>query len=235
MLRLDLTARSPGRAPLIVVLGAHCDDIEIGAGALLLLLAESCPTARVQATVLSSTPERQVEAQAGLKAFAGGLDLQVTVLDLPDGRLPGCWAQAKQAIEDAGERARSAGGADLVVAPSRHDRHQDHRLVAELTTTVFRDQLVLGYEIAKWDGDLGRPAVHLPVPEHVAERKYQLLTESYPSQRGRDWFDREAFLGLMRLRGVECRSRYAEAFYSDNIVLRLHAQARSEQGVSCES
>jgi LmbE family N-acetylglucosaminyl deacetylase len=221
---LELAVRPDGQPPLVVALGAHCDDIEIGAGGLLLQLAESRPGARVHALVLTSTPERAAEARAALAAFTAGLQLELTVLDLPDGRLPTRWDEVKEALEQAAARAREAGGADLVLAPSRADLHQDHRLVAELTPTAFRDQLVLGYEIVKWDGDLGRPAVHLPISPELARRKCALLTEHYPSQRDRDWFDDETFLGLMRLRGVECHSRYAEAFTSEKIVLGLGAR-----------
>ncbi|ADB73162.1 PIG-L deacetylase family protein [Geodermatophilus obscurus] len=232
---LTLLSRGDGRPPVVVALGAHCDDVEIGAGALLLQLAESCPGALLQVLVLSSTPDRESEAHASLKAFGAGLDLEVTVLDLPDGRLPAHWDAVKEALEGAGARARAAGGADLVLSPCRQDLHQDHRLVAELTPTVFRDHLVLGYEIAKWDGDLGRPAVHLPVPAEVAARKFELLAEHYPSQRDRDWFDREAFLGLMRLRGVECHQRYAEAYWCDKIIVGLPPATRSDREVPCAS
>jgi LmbE family N-acetylglucosaminyl deacetylase len=219
----------------VVALGAHCDDLEIGAGGLLLQLAERCPGCRVQVLVLSSTAERQAETERSLNAFTPGLDLDLSVMDLPDGRLPAHWTAVKEALEDAGGRARAAGGADLVLTPSRQDLHQDHRLVAELTTTVFRDHLVLGYEIAKWDGDLGRPAVHMPVPPEVAERKFALLDEHYASQRARGWFDREAFLGLMRIRGIECHETYAEAFWCDKLVLNLPSHHRPSQEAPCAS
>ena len=42
--------------------------------------------------------------------------------------------------------------------------------------------------------------------------KARLLLKHYPSQVGHDWFDEEAFLGLSRLRGVQCRTPHAEAF-----------------------
>ena len=42
--------------------------------------------------------------------------------------------------------------------------------------------------------------------------KVRLLAKAYPSQAGRDWWDEETFLGLARLRGMECKARYAEAF-----------------------
>ena len=92
------------------------------------------------------------------------------------------------------------------------DAHQDHRTIAEIVPTVFRDQLYLAYEIPKWDGDIGRPSMYVPLSAETACRKVELLHKCFPSQRNRDWWDDEVFLGLARLRGMECRARYAEAF-----------------------
>jgi LmbE family N-acetylglucosaminyl deacetylase len=200
----------------LVVLGAHPDDIEIGAGGTLLTLAASGPGLRVHYVLLSGTPERQAEARAAAVAFLPGAELSFTMHHLPDGRLPAHWGDAKQVVEAAARH----GPADLVLAPSRQDAHQDHRTVAELVPTAFRDALVLQYEIPKWDGDLGRPGLYVPLAEPVARRKVELLHACFPSQKDRDWWDDEVFLGLARLRGMECRSRYAEAFGCDKAVLR---------------
>src|SRR4029078_8730819 len=97
----------------------------------------------------------------------------------------------------------------------------DHRLIAEMAPTLFRSQLLLHYEIPKWDGDLGRRNLYLPLTEETARRKVALLHEHFPSQKDRDWWDDEVFLGLARLRGMECRSRYAEAFFCPKAVLLL--------------
>jgi hypothetical protein len=86
---------------------------------------------------------------------------------------------------------------------------------------VWRDALVLRYEIPKWDGDLGRVTHHVPLDPVTARRKVALLDECYPSQVGRDWWDDETFLGLMRLRGVECHHRYAEGFVVEKAILSL--------------
>jgi LmbE family N-acetylglucosaminyl deacetylase len=211
-----LTLRLPGApgAPLsVLVIGAHPDDVEIGAGGLLLRLARSAP--RVHYVVLTGTAERQREARNAATAFLAGADLTVTMHDLPEGRLPAQWATAKDLLENV---ARSFAP-DLVIAPWSGDAHQDHRTIGELVPTVFRDQLNLAYEIPKWDGDMGRPAAYFPMTDETARRKVELLHECFPSQRGRDWWDDEVFLGLARLRGMECRERYAEAFYCDKMVL----------------
>lgn len=122
------------RLTRLVVLGAHCDDIAIGAGGTLLALATAHPGLRVDALVLSG-----------------------------------------------------------------------------------------GYEIVKWDGDLARPNTYQPLSPLLAERKVELLAEHYGSQRHRPWYDSEAFLGLARIRGIECNSRYAEVFHVDKLTLDLEA------------
>jgi hypothetical protein len=61
----------------------------------------------------------------------------------------------------------------------------------------------------------------------MARRKVELLDKSFSSQVGRDWWDEETFLGLMRLRGIECRSHYAEGFVVQKAVLGLGREVRS--------
>ncbi|MGX9229898.1 PIG-L family deacetylase [Streptomyces albus] len=207
-----------GRLERIVVVGAHCDDIAIGAGGTLLSMCLARPGLRVDALVLSGGgTEREPEEQAALAAFCPGAELGLTVHKLQDGRLPAQWDEAKAMVEEL--RARTEP--DLVLAPRTDDAHQDHRGLAQLMTTAFRDHLVLGYEIVKWDGDLGRMAAYQPLSPQVAERKAELLQEHYPSQRHRPWYDREAFLGLARIRGIECHARYAEAFAVTKLTLDL--------------
>ncbi len=127
---------------------------------------------------------------------------------MPEGRLPAAWAKVKDTLEEVA----SACSPDLVIAPSDHDAHQDHRTIGEIVPTVFRDALFLAYEIPKWDGDLGRPSVYVPLSADLARRKVELLHKCFPSQHSRDWWDDEVFLGLARLRGMECRAPYAEGF-----------------------
>jgi LmbE family N-acetylglucosaminyl deacetylase len=203
MLSLSLT----GVRSLLAV-GAHPDDIEIAAGGLLLSLAAASPGVRVHYLLCSGSPDRQAEARAAAAAFLPGAELSFALHSLPDGRLPAHWGTVKDHLHEAA----AAFTPDLVICPAPNDAHQDHRLLGEQVPTVFRDQLVLHYEIPKWDGDLARRNVFVPLPDEIARRKVELLHASFPSQKGRDWWDDEIFLGLARLRGMECKSRYAEAF-----------------------
>lgn len=207
-----------GRIGRLVALGAHCDDIAIGAGGTLLAICAARPGVRVDALVLSGGgSEREDEELAALAAFCPGADLRVTVLKLPDGRLPAHWDEAKSALEEL----RGRTDPDLILAPRTGDAHQDHRGLAELVPTAFRGTLVLGYEIVKWDGDLGRSNAYQPMSTELAEKKVELLQRHYASQRHRPWYDREAFLGLARIRGIECQARYAEAFHVTKFIVDL--------------
>ncbi|MFG1639534.1 PIG-L deacetylase family protein [Amycolatopsis sp. NPDC049252] len=208
----------PGRLGGVVALGAHCDDIAIGAGGTLLTMCAARPGLRVDALVLSGggTP-REDEERAALAAFCPGAQVDVTVLKLPDGRFPAHWEEAKNALEELRRRTDP----DVILAPRTDDAHQDHRGLAKLVPTAFRDHLALGYEIVKWDGDLGAPSVYQPLDDDVAEEKVRLLQTHYASQRHRGWYDREAFLGLARIRGIEAAAKYAEAFFVKKLTLDL--------------
>lgn len=199
----------------LVCLAAHPDDIEIAAGATLLGLAERGGVEGNWLT-LTGSPERRAEAEVAARAFLP--DAKSTFHEFPDGRLPAHWNEVKDAVHAF---AAVVPDADLVLAPRTDDAHQDHRLIGTMAPTVWRDALVLHYEIPKWDGDLGRSNCYVPISAELGRRKVSLLDEHYPSQRSRDWWDEEMFLGLMRIRGMECRSRYAEAFQTSKAVLSL--------------
>jgi len=207
---------TPSRLTEIAVLGAHCDDIPIGMGATLLALSAANPGLRVRALVLSGGGTvRADEERRAMAAFCAGAQVEVTVLDVPDGRAPAHWDRVKDALA----AFRAGTDPDVVFAPQRADAHQDHRLLAELAPTEFRDQVIFGYEILKWETDTPRPNVLHPVPEEFARRKAELLAACYPSQAHRDWFDDESFLGLARVRGVQCHARYAEGFVVDKLIV----------------
>jgi LmbE family N-acetylglucosaminyl deacetylase len=198
----------------VLCLGAHPDDVEIGCGGTLLELA-SRPGTSVSTVVMTGEAERRDEAENAAPRFFPGA--QVTVLDLPDSLFPEHWGRVKAALEELGERHRP----DVLFAPRTDDAHQDHRLLGKLVSTVWRDALILHYEIPKWDADLLPPTHYVAVSETNARRKVDLLNDSFPTQLKRDWWDDELFLGLMRLRGIEIRSRYAEGFFATKAKLSL--------------
>jgi LmbE family N-acetylglucosaminyl deacetylase len=212
MRRLELGP--PGPLHLLAV-GAHADDIEIGAGATILRLLDEHPGSTVAWLVASADTERAAEARTTAAAFTEkAASLEVILGDLPDGRLPA----ASSAVKDLMEPLKSRS-IDVILAPHLEDAHQDHRQVAETVWQTFRSHFVAAYEIPKYDGDLGRPNLFVDIDEDRLERKIQLLEAGYPSQHGRTWWGGDTIRAIARIRGIEAGTRYAEAFYSRKIVL----------------
>jgi LmbE family N-acetylglucosaminyl deacetylase len=208
----QLPLTSGGRALRhVLALGCHADDVEIGCGATLLALTRANPDAQVTMVVLSAEGRRADEARASAASLlASAATTEVMVHGFRDGFFPYVGSEVKEVFEELKARLDP----DVVFTHARHDLHQDHRLVCELTWNTFRDHLILEYEIPKYDGDLGTPNVFVPIPAELARDKARLITEAFASQRPKDWFDEELFMGLMRVRGMEVRSPtgYAEAF-----------------------
>ena len=204
------------RPARVLALGAHADDIEIGAGGLLLELAADRPGLEVDWVVLSGDPARATEARASAIGLLGeGARLNVELHDHRERYFPHL-PELKERFDDLGRRLDP----DLILAPRLEDRHQDHRTVAEYVWQAFRDHLVLEYEIAKYEGDLGQPNLFVPLAEATAERKIDHILRAYPSQADRRWFSDGTFRSILRLRGIESNSPsgYAEAFTARKLV-----------------
>ena len=202
----------------VLCLGAHSDDLEIGLGGLILEWIDSGVALDVRWCVLSATGHRGSEALASANAFlAGASKTTIQLGGFKDGQFP----YQGEAIKAWLEGQKKEIQPDLIFTHAGHDAHQDHRMVCELTWNVFRDHLILEYEIPKWDGDLGRPNVYVPMKAGVLERKIGFLQAHFRTQRSKDWFDERTFRGLARLRGMECRGPdgYAEAFFVKKMVL----------------
>jgi LmbE family N-acetylglucosaminyl deacetylase len=208
-LSFDAKARRSKRRVLCI--GAHCDDIEIGCGGALLEWQGRSSQVVIDWVVLSGTQSRRRETGQAMRRLVRPQSRGDLLFgDFVDGRFPAAYDDIKRFFE----ALKGRPAPDLILCHARDDRHQDHRLVNEMVWSTFRDHLVLEYEIPKWDGDLGQPNVYVALGKRAVESKIRTLLACYPSQVGRDWFTRETFVSLLRLRGIECRSPsgYAEAF-----------------------
>ena len=217
MFRLQL-GKPTGSAYRILCLGAHCDDIEIGCGGTILRLLQEHQNADVHWVVFTSTPARAEEALRSATTFleqAGSKD--ILIRDFEDGFLPYTGREVKKFFEELKARVSP----DLIFTHYRHDLHQDHRTICELTWNTWRDNLILEYEVPKYDGDLGTPNFFVELDESLCQRKIHSIVEHFSSQQQKHWFAEETLLAVLRLRGMECRSatKYAEAFYSRKVVL----------------
>jgi LmbE family N-acetylglucosaminyl deacetylase len=215
---INLVFGKPKDSPLnVLCLGAHSDDIEIGCGGTILRLLGEFSQARIFWVVFSAPGSRVDEAQNSADLFlTRASEKRVLIKNFRDGYFPYNGAE----IKDFFEELKSQVSPDLIFTHYRDDRHQDHRLIEELTWNTFRDHMILEYEIPKFDGDLGRPNYYVCLDEIFASKKVQYLREAFVSQKGKYWFNDDVFEGLMRFRGVEARSsgKFAEAFYAYKVI-----------------
>ena len=203
----------------VLCLGAHADDIEIGCGGLILRLIQSRKIA-IEWIVFSAPARREQEARLSASVFLkSAWRKRIDVKHFRDGFFPYQGGEIKRVFE----RLKRRPSPDLVLTHYREDRHQDHRLLSDLTWNTFRDHWILEYEIPKFDGDLGAPNCFVPLDQGTCAQKVKYIQSAFGSQRDKNWFTAETFMALMRLRGVECRAPggYAEAFYVRKSVLKL--------------
>lgn len=200
----------------LLCLGAHPDDIELGAGGTVMRLIEQNPALEIRWVVLcGADPARAEEAHKSAALFTvGAAGVQVDIHQFRDAFLPWQGEEVKASFEVI----KGEFQPDLILTHHDDDRHQDHGLVSDLTWNTWRNHAILEYEILKWDGDLGRPNVFVPLDTSLCQRKISQVYDCYQTQWSRHWFKQETFLALMRIRGVECNAEHAEAFYARKLV-----------------
>jgi LmbE family N-acetylglucosaminyl deacetylase len=201
----------------ILCLGAHSDDIEIGAGGTLLQLVEQIPELEIYWVVFSAPGPRAEEAKHSAEDFMSGIaHKQIRIGSFRGSYFPSEWPS----IKDWFEEIKATFNPDVVFTHYHDDRHQDHRVLSDLAWNTFRNHLILEYEILKYDGDLGRPNVFVPLSEELSIRKIELLTKHFKTQQTKHWFTIDTFAAMHRIRGIECASHtgLAEAFYCRKLV-----------------
>jgi LmbE family N-acetylglucosaminyl deacetylase len=216
---LPMNVGRNGSAPRkILCLGAHSDDIEIGAGGTVLQLVSTNPDLEFLWVVFSaggSAREREARRSAAL-FLEGAKQQEVIVKDFRDGFFPYDGGRIKEFFEELKKRISP----DLIFTHYRDDRHQDHRAICDLTWNTWRNHLILEYEIPKYDGDLGSPNWFVPLRREICNRKIKHICDVFQTQSNKAWLTEDTFQALLRLRGVECAAPrgYAEAFYCRKLV-----------------
>jgi len=218
MLELEISAR---RSPLnVLLIGAHCDDIEIGLGGTIKRFCIQHPDAYILWVTLNSDEVRAVETRAAAaRLLAGAHNTKLVIKTFRQSYFP----YAGVELKDFFETLKAEIVPDVVFTHWRDDMHQDHRVVNELTWNTFRNHLILEYEIPKYEGDLRTPNVYVPLTREEIDAKIEMLMDCFPTQRSRHWFTPETFQATARLRGIECNAPggFAEAFHCRKSVLAI--------------
>jgi LmbE family N-acetylglucosaminyl deacetylase len=215
---LTLKLSQDVNSPLeVLCLGAHADDIEIGCGGTMLRLLSQNYNLKVTWVVFSASKDRKREARQSASLFLDqAKEKEIIVNDFRDGYFPFDGAKIKDFFEGLKRISPS-----LIFTHNGNDAHQDHHLISQLTWNTFRDHMICEYEIPKYDGDMGKPNLFIPLDSETCQKKAQNIMEMFPSQHKKRWFQQDTFVSLMKLRGMECNapSGFAEAFYCRKVVV----------------
>jgi LmbE family N-acetylglucosaminyl deacetylase len=217
MLKIALEKKI-GTSPKVLCLGAHCDDIEIGSGGTLMNLIDEYQDIEFCCVIFCSNQAREQESYKSFEILLKKVHKKsINIFNFKDGFLP----YQEEKVKDIFEKMKKAFVPDLILTHYRDDRHQDHRIVSDLTWNTYRDHLILEYEIPKYDGDFGTPNFFFELSEATCRQKINHILQVYTSQKEKHWFTEDIFLATARLRGMEAcaKSKYAEAFYCRKIVL----------------
>ncbi len=215
-----LKLQFPGeKKPLrILCLGAHPDDIEIGCGGTILKLTRELKETQFYWVIFSGDEKRSKEACKSAQVFLKkAQSSKIDVQTFRESYFPFIGVQ----IKDKFEKLKTEFFPDLIFTHYSNDAHQDHRLVSNLTWNTFRDSLVLEYEVPKYDGDLGVPNLYVHLDRHIVGKKIDNIFDFFETQKEKQWFTKETFRSILRIRGIESNSptAYAEAFYCRKIVI----------------
>jgi LmbE family N-acetylglucosaminyl deacetylase len=186
----------------------------------LLKLVAQVPELEIQWVVFSAPGPRAEEARRSADEFLARVARkQVIIGSFRESYFPSEWV----AIKDWFEEVKAKFDPDLVFTHYRDDRHQDHRILSDLAWNTFRNHLILEYEILKYDGDIGRPNVFVPLSGQLCTLKIELLLKHFQTQLTKHWFTSDTFEAMHRIRGIECASATggAEAFYCRKLILGL--------------
>lgn len=199
----------------VLCIGAHPDDIEIGCGGTLRTLVN--PAAEVRWIVFSGNEIRNAEARSSANCWLGRFKShRFEICDFEDGFFPCAIEPIKRKFASMSKEFDP----EVIFTHHLQDRHQDHKLLAELTWQTYRNHTILEYEIPKYEGDLGHPNVYVPIDEEELNQKISDLMQFHRSQTEKSWFDSELFRGHARIRGAECATRFAEAFHGRKLVVQ---------------
>ncbi len=187
----------------VLALSPHTDDVELGAGGTIAKLHDK--NAIVHMVAFSWCKEE--ENKKSIKKAAKILSVKkLELLDFQRRTFPKYRQEILQFLYDYNQKFKP----DLVLTPATTDLHQDHSTVTKEAMRAFKASTILGYEMP-WNNIQITTNSFIPLEEKHVKEKINAL-KSYTTQLGRYYFNEEYFQSILRMRGTQIQTKYAEAF-----------------------
>lgn len=198
----------------ILLVEAHPDDATISCSGTLIRIKREHSDWQIKLVYFApctEAPENAGHIEEHKKACEMlGID-EVITYDFPrDGYLE----VHKQEIRNILWKLRELYQPDIVLCPSIHEFHQDHRAVADCCLTIFRDtSTILGFEVIRSSTPDFKPNMLVTFGYDIAREKLDIIGEYESQLKARPYFFSKAiFMAHMKMRGTQAKALYAEAF-----------------------
>lgn len=188
----------------ILVLSPHTDDAEIGCGGIIVeYIRKKYSVKYIAFSHVYSGKDLMVECKNSLDIL-GIKNFKIFAFK------PRNFLKDRQKILDIMIDFNKDFNPDIVFSPMRCDFHQDHSVIAEEAIRAFKYKTILGYEIP-WNNYSPRLDCFAEISMNSLYAKLIALKQ-YESQFGKHYFTDEVFRSLAVIRGVQNKTKYAEAF-----------------------
>jgi LmbE family N-acetylglucosaminyl deacetylase len=197
----------------ILLVSAHLDDVELGAGGTVARLKRENPDCEIRLIYFASCIE-DPKNKGSLKEHANACKVLQIDSDIEYPMKRWYLETVKQDIRNYFRKVRNKFNPDLVLCHSSHDFHQDHKAVSECCMTIFRDSAtILGYEVPRSMTPDFRPSLYILLTSDDVNKKLNAI-QQYKSQfKNRpELFDLELLNAFLKMRGAQARATWAEAF-----------------------
>lgn len=205
----------------ILVLGPHTDDAELGCGGSIARWLEQGVDVHVAvfSTAEESLPDGSEPSRLRDECHASLDEMGIapenrTIFSYPVRMLS---YHRQEVLEKMVELGRKLNP-DWILVPSGADLHQDHSTVYHEALRAFKHKTILGYELP-WNHITFSASAFVTLERRHLDAKWQALTK-YESQLelNRPYFTPEFMDSLARVRGLQVKSAWAEAFELIRIV-----------------
>ena len=198
----------------VLVLSPHTDDAEIGAGGTIAHLVEKGYNVEMFAFSWCENKDNISSVKEASKIL-GIKENNLKIFEFERRRFPRQRQEILQILYDHNRE----NGIDLVLTPTTTDLHQDHSVVTMEAMRAFKRTTILGYELP-WNNIQITTSSFFPLEERHVEKKIKAL-QCYKSQVGRYYFTEDYFRSIVKMRGTQIQTKYAEAFEVIKFVPKL--------------
>jgi LmbE family N-acetylglucosaminyl deacetylase len=206
----------------VLVLAPHTDDAELGCGGTMARWIDegaemfTAVFSSAEASLPPGSPPGRLRSECNEALDQIGVPTENRVVyDYPVREFG---YHRQEVLEHMVELAREVRP-DVILTPSGADLHQDHNVVFQESLRAFKHLTIMGYELPWNHITFSTHAFVLLTEDHLLRKWKALMKYDSQIELQRPYFRYEAIEAMARVRGMQVKADYAEAY--EMIRLRL--------------